>query len=383
MVSFRRLTSDREFIPQIDGLRFAAIFSVVLFHLHASLDHNGLIPSPVSRYALDFGMLSKRGVELFFLISGFILGMPFAKAHLLGGKTVHLGQYFLRRLTRLEPPYILNILICSAAVVLGGQQSLAAVRTHLLPTLLYLHQLIFRAPSIINGVTWSLEVEVQFYLLVPLLTAIFLMRRAWLRRGILAVAILGGSLCTIPLTNTFAQLSIAYYLPFFLAGLLVCDIYLAGGASWSRSFAWDIVGFIGWPLVWCFGIYWEHLVLPFVAAILFISVFRGRLSSYLFSIPLITNIGGMCYSIYLFHFVGISAVGKITKRLYLGGGFGGYFFLQAVLILPVVLCFCVIYYLAIERPCMDKNWPSKLAGWVRAKPLKDCLEVGERVIGGY
>ena len=40
------------------------------------------------------------------------------------------------------------------------------------------------------GVAWSLEVEVQFYLLMPLLALIFLVRQSWLRRGILCAAII-------------------------------------------------------------------------------------------------------------------------------------------------------------------------------------------------
>jgi peptidoglycan/LPS O-acetylase OafA/YrhL len=89
MFTFRRVTTERHFIPQIDGLRFAAIFSVVVFHLYASLDHNGLIPLPFPDGMPVLSMLSKRGVELFFLISGFILGMPFAKARLLKGKSLN------------------------------------------------------------------------------------------------------------------------------------------------------------------------------------------------------------------------------------------------------------------------------------------------------
>ena len=41
--NFRRITSQKRFIPQIDGLRFVAILSVVLFHLYASLNHDGAV----------------------------------------------------------------------------------------------------------------------------------------------------------------------------------------------------------------------------------------------------------------------------------------------------------------------------------------------------
>jgi peptidoglycan/LPS O-acetylase OafA/YrhL len=70
MLQFRRITTQKRFIPQIDGLRFVAIASVVLFHIYAALEI-GAIPQPIP-FSSD---LAKRGVELLYGISGFILGV--------------------------------------------------------------------------------------------------------------------------------------------------------------------------------------------------------------------------------------------------------------------------------------------------------------------
>jgi peptidoglycan/LPS O-acetylase OafA/YrhL len=271
------------------------------------------------------------------------------------------------------------LLFCAAAYVLARQLRVQDAITHFLPSLLYLHQLIYGVPSVISELTWSLEVEVQFYVLVPILTAIFLVRQPVLRRGILAGAILGWSIVSLPFVHTGAQLSIAYYLPFFLAGLLVCDIYLAHSKEWKPALSWDIAGIIGWSLVALLGLRWGHLALPFVIPLLFLSVFRGRVSSYLFSIPWVTNVGGMCYTIYLYHFVLMSTIGKLTKRFYLGGGFAGYYSLQAVLVLPGILGFCIIFFLLIEKPCMDKTWPSKLAAFLRGHTSRQPRELTDPV----
>jgi len=51
------------------------------------------------------------GVPLFFAISGFILSLPFARQGLGGGSPVSLRQYYIRRVTRIEPPYVIQLFI--------------------------------------------------------------------------------------------------------------------------------------------------------------------------------------------------------------------------------------------------------------------------------
>jgi peptidoglycan/LPS O-acetylase OafA/YrhL len=81
----------------------------------------------------------------------------------------------------------------------------------------------------------------------------------------------------------------------------------------------------------------------------------------------ITDIGGMCYSIYLFHFLIIYGVKHLTTPLHIGQNFWVYFVLQSIMILPVVMLFCGTFFLLIERPCMDREWPRKL--WRQAQSL--------------
>ena len=108
-LSFKRITSSGSFIPEIDGLRFIAIASVVIMHAGVYImikDQTNYVDT------FDFELLGKilhhamLGVPIFFAISGFILGLPFAKFHINNGKSINLKTYFIRRLTRLEPPYI-------------------------------------------------------------------------------------------------------------------------------------------------------------------------------------------------------------------------------------------------------------------------------------
>src|SRR2546430_10891084 len=107
----RRTTSGR-YIPEIDGLRFVCIGLVLLFHVRATL---GFLRGPEVRGFHGHGLLDailgqgQFGVELFFVISGFVLALPFVAHHVQSGPKPSLRRYYARRLTRLEPPYLIVI----------------------------------------------------------------------------------------------------------------------------------------------------------------------------------------------------------------------------------------------------------------------------------
>jgi len=274
---------------------------------------------------------------------------------------VGLKSYFVRRLTRLEPPYIIALLFCAMIWLVARHEDIRGLLPHLLASMSYVHNIVYLAPSTINGVAWSLEVEIQFYLLVPLLTLVFLIKKPSTRRLLLGITIALAGIASSFLAQTPLQLSLLYYGNFFLAGFLFCDLYVSRSPSWERaSFSWDGAALLLWPLVWLSPESIAHVLLPFLMVILFVTVFRGRAGKAVFSLPLITTVGGMCYSIYLLHFVLISSVGKITKSLRLGTNFGVYFALQCAIVLPIVVAACAVFFIAIERPCMDRRWPSKL-----------------------
>jgi peptidoglycan/LPS O-acetylase OafA/YrhL len=326
--SLSRETSSGRFIPEMDGLRFMAIAMVVLYHLngylmakttfyeHGSYEHGSVAPDSLCRAAL----VGFHGVELFFVISGFILALPFAAHHLSGAPAVSLRKYYLRRLTRLEPPYFVTIFLLLALGLWIHPAPAAAILPHLAASLAYLHNVIYGTQSTVIGVAWSLEIEVQFYLLVPLLTLVFAIRSTPLRRSLL----MGLMLAALSAQSLFAghhprfELSILAFLQFFLAGFLLADVFLTDWkTSPKQSLYWDLVALIGWPLLFLalqFAVL-THWIFPALVVTLYCAAFRGRWINRILCNRWITAVGGMCYSIYLIHYEVISAVGRFTKSL--------------------------------------------------------------------
>ena len=366
--TIRRITRDGRWIPEIDGLRFIAISSVVLFHLAAELElRSGRIIPVEPRYHPIFWAIGNgdRGVRLFFVISGMILAMPFARHYLTAAKKVSLRKYYLRRVTRLEPPYILSAILFTAmgTIFLHGHVAPEYVR-HAFVTMFYLHNLTYGSMSPMNPVTWSLEVEIQFYLLAPLVMMLFRVGGRWRRRALLVAIILALGLAQAPVREIArVNMSILFYLQYFLAGLLLADVFVLDLEAMPSTWGWDVAGLAGLAFMFGMGhdVYAAHVLLPFVLAIVCLAAMRSLLLRRFVANPWIAVIGGMCYSIYLLHFALMAAFFKMTRRAIVPHlDFLANYAIQLVVTGVPILLVSMLYYMLVERPCMDPDWPSKL-----------------------
>jgi peptidoglycan/LPS O-acetylase OafA/YrhL len=75
----------------------------------------------------------------------------------------------------------------------------------------------------------------------------------------------------------------------------------------------------------------------------------------------------MCYSIYLIHLPLLYIVMGITKRLSHSEHHLVNLGVQGLIILPVIAVASSLFYLLVERPCMNKNWPWDLAKWIQSR----------------
>src|SRR4030095_1404421 len=96
---FRRITSSGFYLPQVDGLRFVAIFMVVgIAHIPNFINRKIFNSEFVNGYWARFSLDGVFGVPFFFIISGFVLGAMFARKYIHNTEKPDLKQYYLRRL---------------------------------------------------------------------------------------------------------------------------------------------------------------------------------------------------------------------------------------------------------------------------------------------
>ncbi|GGA77618.1 hypothetical protein GCM10011507_31080 [Edaphobacter acidisoli] len=372
MDSLRRVTTSGRYIPEIDGLRFVAIASVLLYHLEKMSNITcGTCVSNGGSNPIFFVLLHMgRGVPIFFAISGLVLGLPFAQQHITGGPKVGLKAYFLRRVTRLEPPYIINLLMRFPLVVALKHLPVMEVLPHLLASLLYLHWLMYGVHPLVHPPSWSLEVEVQFYVLAPLLAVLFFPRPKWARRLLLVGLIVGFGAVAAHIPEhpeSRYTLSLAWSVQYFLAGLLMADGYITVLPRIRSSWWWDVVGVPLWYVVFSMSDREAGYWMPALLVVLFISAFRGKLLNRFFRNAFVATVGGMCYSIYLTHSLVMDGCYWVFGRVHFLTGFARLYGAGVVIGLPMVLMVGTVFYVLIERPCMDREWPRKLGRYLRER----------------
>lgn len=369
-----RETSSGRFIPEMDGLRFVSVATIIFVHLNGylSVKSPAYYSFPETSWVNQVVPVGYRAVEMFFMISGFILGLPFAAHYIKDAPAVKLDKYYLRRLTRLEPPYMAAVLLLFLGAIYVQGQSARDLYPHLGASFVYLHNAIYGYFSPVIGVGWTLEIEVQFYLLVPWLTPLFAIRNRFARRSVflaLIITILALQSLFLHHDSPRASLSILAYIQFFLLGLLLADIFLTDWReSPQKNLYWDIVALAGWPIVpfLARSPALTHWLFPGLLLSLYCSTFRGRLVNRIFVYPWITAIGGMCYSIYLLHFEGISIVARFTKRLSEGAPYWIHLWFQFALVGVIVVLLCSPYFVFLEKPCMRRDWPQRLRSYLRS-----------------
>jgi len=371
-IKLTRITDGRKIIPEIEGLRFISILLVVVSHIHNNtlrVYPQQLQSATANTFSGTFLEECGNGVNIFFFISGFILAIPFLKDYVYHQQNVSLKHYYYRRLTRIEPPYIISLIFFFLIAVFVMHQPFADALKHFTASAFYSHNVIYNHISTINPVAWTLEIEVQYYLFAPLIAvALFFKNHIARKIALLLLFILSGSLY-FQNADFFEQYhltkSLFAYSSIFIAGIIVADWYIINKdiLSTNKNFLFDLLGI---ATIVCiitlsgFQALEYRLFLLACYFMTFISAFRGVLLNKFLTNKWITIIGGMCYSIYLMHYAVIFFITQNFTKNILTYNYPRDIFIQSIIIIPLIIIISMIFFVLFERPFMDVRWPAKL-----------------------
>ena len=375
---FRRITNSGAYNPQIDGLRFIAIMQVAIYHAVLRGDRAINSNSTPSEGWISYFPNGAAGVELFFFISGYIIAYPFFRE-----TAFKYRDFYLRRLTRLEPPYFLVLLLLFIGAVLTGYSPSSAhsfnksdvpLYQSLFASLVYSHGLLIGAPPKLNPPLWSLEIEIQFYLAAPFLILAYKKIKSNNLRILLGILVIIITIASQPALarDHFTRYFVISHAFAFLMGIVASDLS-------SRNDLFSLMGRYRFDWSTLFGIIlltfssslfyvtkdntMAALILLLRAtsiALIYIGVSRGNISRSVFSNPWVTLIGGACYSIYLVHVPVIQLGSSIIFKLIHPTSLIMSWAVSAIFLVPLSVISGLVFYVFIERPCMDRNWPRRV-----------------------
>ena len=343
------LSSGAGYRAEIDGLRALAVVGVILNHID-----DRLLPS---------GYL---GVDIFFVISGFVITASLTRRPARSLGDLLLG-FYSRRLKRLVPALLVFVVVVGVLSCLVIPLPHTALRTWISALFgfsnIYLHGQAtdyFGTATKLNPFThtWSLGVEEQVYLLLPLV--------AWLTGfaspgagghralfGVMGVASLASLIAFVQLYPT--QQAAAYFLmpPRLWEMGAGCLLFCLGGV-WPAAArglgrlpplpaVLGLVGVMLLPLAWAVPATVAAVVLT---TLLIASLRQGTAAYRLFSLPALVRVGLISYSLYLWHW-GVLSLSRWTIGLHWWS-------------LPFQIGLMVLLSLAsyrwVEKPLRQASW---------------------------
>lgn len=150
-----------------DAVRALACLLVMLHHAFQSFPPSS---SKFINKTVQFFLAGNSGVAVFFVLSGFLLSMPFWKNWLDEKEMPSLKTFYIRRIARIAPPFWLNIVICYFVSIhlmnLSPQFGLARLIAGI--TFISGFSYLSLFPTEINGPLWSISFEITSYALLTL-----------------------------------------------------------------------------------------------------------------------------------------------------------------------------------------------------------------------
>lgn len=234
---------SKSMIAPLDGVRAIACLSVVMFHI--SLKAHVWNLSFLGHNAISIIMAGDAGVTLFFVLSGFLLFLPYVKSLLFDGQWPGLRIFYLRRALRIIPGYYISLFLM---ILIWHPEYLQV--NHLKQLLLFLLFFMDSSKSTfqqINGPFWTLAVEWQFYLLLPWLALAMRFvvqrgnttRRAWMLVACLCILVCWGLFSRYAGLYLTTHTAATWLVPRQVVDIVLFFLYGVGGPGLHGKFLED------------------------------------------------------------------------------------------------------------------------------------------------
>jgi peptidoglycan/LPS O-acetylase OafA/YrhL len=192
-----KLDKNQNYDQGIDVVRFVAFFLVFIHHFVYKGGNSISEPSKSywsNTYLDSISFFGSEGVTIFFCLSGFLLSRILI-GELSKTGNLNVRSFYIRRILRIWPLYYAFIIFCLLMTPLLGNQT---IRSSELPYLLSFsynwHQLYVGDSRGMAAILWSISVEEQIYLILPLLLMLFY---KWSLTKLGILLIVAGYICRI------------------------------------------------------------------------------------------------------------------------------------------------------------------------------------------
>ncbi len=338
---------------EVDLLRFVAAIAVVLYHylFRASVEDPVFAPTGFSDPGGIF-RYGNLGVNLFFVISGFvILNSAWKKRP---------SAFVASRIGRLYPAFWTAVALTSIVILLDPAHRFEVTPEKFLVNLTMTPGLF--DVGMIDGVYWTLLVELKFYLLVlglcmigMTLNRVYLFSVAWLAVSVWDMV--------VPLPQSLAGLLVPEWAPYFVAGILFA---LVAREGWRKRYIVTVVLTAAWSTYLAVGlaakqsITYGALLSPWIVGGIVLGIFGlfALIASHKLQarwMARVAFLGGLTYPLYLVHqYIGYVlfdyGYGKVSRWLLLAG------------VLTVVTVVAWVLHVTVENRCA-----APLANWIKRR----------------
>jgi len=314
-----------ERIGSLDGLRAVACLAVVGYHYFSRwtppLNALDLYPYSAALATTPVFSFGYMGVQLFFLVSGFVITLTLSRC-----ETAR--DFAIRRFARLFPAMLLAATATFVVLRVMHPHYWTMQACNFLPSLTFTHPYIYLHLfgidcQFMDGVYWSLFVEVRFYAWAALLyfgvsRTKFLRNAGLLMSVAIAVQVLKHFYAGSALLGLADWIFFPRYAPWLFSGVAYYFVW----QDRSNRFAWliaceGLVANLTYSLADPGGAEWV-VVLALYALF---TAFALRLEMLrIFGGPVLTSIGAASYSLYLLHeYIGITAIGALAAAFGVSG----------------------------------------------------------------